>query len=100
MTDHSPLYRDEAMMRMRARLDESAAFIGLATSAWLDDPMCWAQLGYAVMKDKPIALLIQRGTAIPENLRRLAQHIEEFGSDEDMELAAQRLTEFVKGLPS
>jgi hypothetical protein len=78
-------------MRLRQKIDESHAFLALVTDHWLDDPMCWAQLGYAVMKDKPILLLGQRGTPIPGNLRRAAKQIEEFESPEDMELATRRL---------
>jgi len=89
----SELYRDESMMRMRAQMDESAIFLALATPHWLDDPICWAQLGYALMKGKPILLLLERGTLIPDALRGCASAIEEYASPEDAELACKRLLE-------
>ena len=91
MSEPSPLYRDAAIMRMREQLDSSHAFLGLATERWLDDPLCWAQLGYAVMKDKPIYLLVRAGTPIPANLQKCAVAMEVFVSEEDLELAMARL---------
>ena len=87
----SPLYRDKEFMRMREAMDESAVFLAITTPGWLDDPLCWAQLGYAVMKDKPIYLLVEGGTIVPENLRKCAQKIERFASPEDLEFAAKKL---------
>lgn len=87
----SETYFDQTMRRMRVQMDASSIFLGLVTEAYLADPMCWAQMGYAVLKDKPIALLVRSGTRVPENLRRVARAIEEFGADEDIELAGQRL---------
>jgi hypothetical protein len=89
----SQLYRDQAWMKMRDNLDASHVFMALVTEHWLDDPICWAQLGYAVMKDKPIVLLVREGTPIPENLRRCARGIEVFLFDEDAFLKAKKLLE-------
>ncbi len=87
----SKLYRDEAMMRMRKQMDESAVFLALASPEWLDDPLCWAQLGYCLMKDKPLYLLVLRDAEIPEALKRAATRIEYVAHDEDLELATKRL---------
>ena len=94
----SPLYRDEAFMRMREQMDKSNIFLGLATPGWFDDPLCWAQLGYAIMKDKPIYLLVQGHPTIPDNLLKCAKGIERFNHDEDMELAMNRLYKKIQSL--
>jgi hypothetical protein len=89
-----PDYRSKEVKRMQRQMDGSAFFLGLGTEAWLKDPTAWAQLGYAVMIDKPILLLMKKDTPIPENLRRLARCIETFESEEDIEFATKRLMDF------
>lgn len=81
----------DTLLRMRDQIDASVAFIALCTPRWLVEPLCWAQLGYAVATDKPILLLVKKGTPIPENLRKVARRIVEFASEEDIEIAGRRL---------
>lgn len=58
-------------------VDSSALFMSLYSPDAQDDPMVMIQIGAAVMKDKPIALLAIKGVKIPQHLRTLAFHIEE-----------------------
>lgn len=68
----SPFFLDEEIKRMRADMDESVLFMGLVNPKWLDDPTCWMQLGYMLMKGKPIVLLVQKGTVSRARARRCA----------------------------
>jgi hypothetical protein len=86
-----PRYFDQAMQRMRKDVDDSEVMLAICTENWLKNPLCWAQVGYALLMDKPIRLLVKEGTPIPAALRRAADRIETFVSVEDMELATKRL---------
>jgi hypothetical protein len=56
------------------------------------------QLGMAVVLDKPIYLIVKRGTPIPKNVRRLAYAIEEFDSLDDIGLTTQKLIAGIENL--
>lgn len=52
----------------------------------------WAtEMGFALAYDKPIYLLIKRGTPIPANIKKVATAIEFFDSADDVGDATKRL---------
>lgn len=61
-------------------IDQSGGFISLYTKNFVDDPLCALQLGYAIMMDKPIYLLVEKGQIVPEALRRAAASVDIFES--------------------
>lgn len=92
-------YDKLAFQRLQEQIDDSSVFLSIVTDNYLADPICWAQIGYAVLADKPIYLLCKTGTVIPENLRRLAYGIEEFSSSEDIKIVGPRLIDQIKEHP-
>jgi hypothetical protein len=80
------------------KLSESAVFIALFTKAYMESPITLLQLGMAVVLDKPILLVVKRGTSIPDNVRRLARAIEEYDTDDDFQFAAERLAKRIKDI--
>lgn len=66
------------------KIGDSQIYLGLVTKNFLEDPMCAAQLGAALLLDKPIIFMVEAGTVIPERLKRVADKIEYFENTEDM----------------
>lgn len=54
----------------------SDTFACLFSTEMLREPACILQMGMAVCADKPIVLIVDRETRIPENIRRVALCIE------------------------
>jgi len=58
---------------------ESANFISLWNDAMardpLDDPAVVLQIGLAMLLDRPIIVIAPHGSAVPENVRRVAKSI-------------------------
>jgi len=81
----------KAVERTFDKVESSAIFVPLFTKAYSRDPRALMELGMALVLDKPIYLLVQRDTKLPENLRRLACGIEYFTAEDDVDLAATRL---------
>lgn len=75
------------------RIEQSNVFLSIVTASYQREPQCALELGIAVMLDKPIYLIVPKGTKVSENLRRLARGLEFFDPDdpEDMHRAAKRL---------
>ena len=87
-------------MNLKDRIQSSNVYAGMVTSNFLDDPDCALQLGYAILMDKPIILLVDKGVKIPKALVKVAdviQHVDlkdpNWTSD-----AANAIGEFAKGL--
>lgn len=76
------------------KISESAIFCGMLNGKF-DDPLQVMQFGLAIFMDKPIYLLVNKGTPIPENLRKLAKGIEvvDYDNTEEMAEAVKRITE-------
>ena len=87
----SDKYLRAAVSRTFDKVAASGIFLSLFTEAYQRDPKALMELGMAVVLDKPVYLLVQTGTAIPENVRRLARSIEYFAAQDDIELATRRL---------
>lgn len=58
------------------RIEESDAFVSIFTTNYEQNPQCALELGIAIMLDKPIYLLVEKGTPIPSNLKKVANGIE------------------------
>lgn len=87
----SDSYLRAAVSRTFDKVSESAAFISLFTEAYQRDPKALMEFGMAIVLDKPVYLLVQTGTPIPDNVFRLARAIEYFDAEDDVELATRRL---------
>lgn len=84
-------YLKDAVERSAKAMTESDIFTVLLTKAYMKDPVACAQLGLAIVLDKPMYILALDGVEIPENIRRLARHIEPVASLDDVGLATRRL---------
>lgn len=75
------------------KIRDCPLYMSLVTENFLKDPKCALELGLALLMDKPIALIVIKGTKIPENLKKVAKAIEVFDPDDDqgMQRAAKAL---------
>jgi len=58
------------------KIFKSAFFLGICTQDFCQDPVCLIQLSLAILLDKPLFFLIEKGTRIPKNLLRILQGYE------------------------
>ena len=91
-------YLRRAVSRTFDKVQGSNVFLALFTAAYQRDPQALMQLGMAVVLDKPLLLLVDGDTPIPENVRRLARAIEVYQSLDDLGLATERLLKKAKEL--
>jgi hypothetical protein len=75
------------------KIGSSEIFLSMLNGKF-DDPLMLMQMGIAVYMDKPIYLLVNRGTKIPENLRKMAAGIEvvDYDNMDQMTAAIERIT--------
>lgn len=66
----------QAAERTADAMSKSHVYAGIVTDAFVKDPMCAMQLGFALLMDKPIILIIDKETKVPERLVKMAQLIE------------------------
>lgn len=90
-----------AAERSFPKIDESAHFLSLYTEGYSRDPLCMLQLGYAIVMDKPLYFLVQRGATMPKALHRVASGIEYYNKNDkaDLEAATTRLMKRAKLIP-
>ncbi len=69
-------------------IDKSAIFLQLYNKDLADEPLPLMQLGYAIMKDKPIAVLVKKGEKVPAKLKAMADVIEEYDPEDRDSLAS------------
>lgn len=82
-------------------INDSAAFLSLYTKNYKESPLCALQLGYAIMMNKPICLLVEKGEIVPQALRDIATTVDVFepGDDASLKRAVERIAKFfVKGV--
>lgn len=79
-TDQEIRYR--LAQEVRRAMDDSDAFTPLYSEGFARDAKCVMQLGMAVLSDKPMFILLQRGVALPAHVRRLAKRVIEFDKDD------------------
>jgi len=74
-------------------LSHSDIFMTIFTESYKQDPLCCFQLGMAIMMNKRIALVVENGTTIPNQLNKAADAIEHYDSSEkdSIKAAADRL---------
>ena len=74
---------------------ESAVFLSIYTNNWLEDPECLMQFALAVLFDKPLFFLIEKGTKISKHLIRILEGYEFFepGNNESLKQAQTKLFE-------
>lgn len=80
------------------RLNESNIYAGIVSPGFLTDPACALQLGFAILNNKPIFLLVDKDLTIPESLVKVAKGIERIDRDKpgDVERAAKIMGEFAR----
>ena len=86
--------RQKASVKRNAeKIGNCEVFVSIVTPNYIEDPHCAMQLGLAILMDKPIRLIVEEGTKLPENLRKVADRIEFIKGPDDVGLAAQKLME-------
>lgn len=80
------------------KIGTSDCFFCAYNKKLLRDPKPVIELGTAMLLDKPIYFLVRHGDELPENLRKVARHIEYFeeGNRQSMNDAAIRIAKIVK----
>lgn len=75
-------------------------FAGIMTQNALEDPGVALQLGYALMLDKPIVLIVDKTMQVPASLVKIARLIERVDTKNpvDMERAGAAVTAFAQSL--
>jgi len=61
------------------------------TESFMKNPRCALELGLALLMNKPIRLLVQKGTPVGASLRKVADRIEEYIGPDDLKAATKRL---------
>lgn len=88
----------EWMKKQFEGISKSAIFVGIDSKNYRDDIRCAAQLGLAVMLDKPIFLLIDDSIASSSKLLKICDGWEPYtaGDTESTKLATERLFTQIK----
>lgn len=81
---------DDTVEKIRA----TDTFVAMCNGTF-DDPLMLMQMGVAIFLDKPIMLVVNRDTPVPENLKKVAQKIEyaDWSDPEDMRGAIDRVSQ-------
>ncbi len=69
----------------------SACFLSIFTKNYMDDPAALIQLAICMMQDKPLLLIVPDGTPIPAKIKKAADMIEFFKTEEEMKIKVQRM---------
>jgi len=74
-------------------IKNSALFLHIHNAGIENEPIPCFQFGYAILADKPIALLVPRGTELSTKMLRVADAIEQFDPEnpDSINQATQRL---------
>jgi len=60
----------------KGKIQGSKVFSSLLSKDYLENPQCLLELAMAIVMDKPIALIVMKGTKVPKNLQTVAKVIE------------------------
>lgn len=63
------------------KIANSAAFIGIGTTNYMENPLCALQLGLAILMDKPIYMIVDKSRPVPKALVKVADCIERVDMD-------------------
>lgn len=77
LTDEEREWLCRAAKGSGEKIRDSSMFLSLYSPDFTKNPLCALQLGIAIMLDKPISIIAIKGQKIPDNLRKIAWHIEE-----------------------
>lgn len=77
-------------------IKDSSVFAGIVTDGFLKEPLCALQIGLSILMDKPIILIVEKETKIPESLVRVAKLIErvDVKNPKDMDRAKRAIRDF------
>lgn len=75
------------------KMDNSAVFLGICSENFAEDPTCLMQFALAVLLDKPLFLLIEKGVNPGKHLIRILEGYEfyEPGDDKSAKKASEKL---------
>lgn len=98
MNNEAKEWLNKASEDLVPKLKGSAIYAGIVGDAFLKDPACALQLGYAILLDKPIILIVDKKTKIPESLVKVAQVIErvDLNNEADMKRATESMAMFAR----
>ena len=90
--------RDEELLKKAVKesagkIADSDVFVSIFSESYQKDPVCLIQLALSILIDKPIYLLIVKGTKTPKGLIRIAAGYVfcEDGSEESVRIASKIL---------
>jgi len=86
------LYGIETMYEENYRkIKSSEIFLSLYNSNMGNEAIPAMQLGIAILLGKPLYVLAKKGDTIPEKLKQIADHIEYYAGDADLNDAVTRM---------
>jgi len=96
MNKESKEWLEETAKNSKETIEKCDIFASVVTKSFVDDPKCALQIGYAVLMDKPIILIVDKTVAISASLVKVAKLIErvDITSDIDMQRAMQSIKDF------
>lgn len=82
----------EQIIRNVEKIEESDHFLVIGPDAGTADYLIAMQIGYAILLDKPVIVMVPKGRHIAERLLRIADYVVDFDKDEEaMTKAVERL---------
>ncbi len=84
---------EEYIRELTGKIFNNEIFLSLVTEDYIKSGQAALEIGFAVLMDKPIRLLVKEGTTLPKNLIKVAEKIEYFRAEDDVQLAGKRLLE-------
>jgi hypothetical protein len=86
----------EYLRKTHEKIEASAVFLSLFTESYKEDPTALVQLVFAMMLEKPIYLLVQKGTKVPKAFEKICDGIEYFETKEDVTKATAKLLKDIR----
>lgn len=82
------------------KIANSAAFIGIGSTNYMENPLCALQLGLAILMDKPIFMIVDHDRPVPKALVKVADCIErvKMNDPKDMVRAQKSIQQFLQQL--
>ncbi len=83
--------KEDIVLQLKEQLDSSAVVMLVFTQNYGEDLKSCAELGMAMMMDKPILVLKHKDKEMNSTLKRVARDWEEWDDEESMHAATERL---------
>lgn len=82
------------------KIKQSQVYLSLVTENALKDPLCALQLGFAILFDKPIMLIVNKDAPVPKHLEKIAVAIErvDLCNPDDIDRAQEAIKKLVESL--